>query len=658
MSQESAMKSSTSHIRKAETAARAGRPGWTGLREEVIEAIGRTQSYYLNDQHPDGYWWYELESNVTITAEYLMLLAFLGKLDHEKKRKIANYLRERQRGDGSWAIHWNGKGDVSASVEAYLALRLADYGPLEPAMQRAREFILNSGGVEATRVFTKIFLALFGQLDWKAIPSLPVEIMLLPHWFPCSIYSFSSWARSTLVPLSLILDAKPVRWPAGRFRVDEIYRRPGSLPPVSTMRTTGFSWKRFFLVLDGLLKQVEDRKGRFLRAKARERALAWVIEHQEITGDWAGIQPAMVNSILALCAAGFGLSSSEIRRGLAALEGFTLETDGELALQPCISPVWDTALTSLALLDSNLRPDHPSLIRSRKWLLDRQILARGDWSVKKPFLEPGGWAFEFTNNWYPDVDDTAVVLMFLLRSGRNDEDRNGAIKRGAEWLSGMQGKDGGWGAFDADNNMALVNEIPFADLEAMLDPSTADVTGRVLGFLGEFGCWLSDDPMRSGIAFLKKMQEKDGLWWGRWGVNYVYGTWSVLAGLRSAGEDMEKPYIRRAIAALKTFQNQDGGWGECCESYNDSMLRLKGGSTPSQTAWGLMSLIAGGEGESESARKAVRFLLDLQRQDGTWEEEWFTATGFPKYFMLKYHNYRNCFPLMALGQFHRLSTLK
>lgn len=620
------------------------------LRQDVTAAIGRTHEYYLNEQHSEGYWWYELESNVTITAEYLMLLAFLGDLKPVKKRKIACYLIGRQREDGSWAIHWDGKGDVSASVEAYFALKLAGHDPSEPPMEKARQFILRSGGVESTRVFTKIFLALFGQFDWKAVPSLPVEIMLLPSWFPCNIYSFSSWARSTLVPLAIVLDAKPVRRPPGNFNMNEIFRNPGVTPAVSTNNGPPFSWKRFFILLDAFLKRFEDRPGRFLREKGRSRALSWIIEHEETTGDWAGIQPAMVNSVLALAAAGCH-PSAETSKGLAAIERFVIETDRELLLQPCISPVWDTALTGLALLDSGLSVRHPSLAKASAWLIDRQILTKGDWAVKKPFLAPGGWAFEFCNNWYPDVDDTAVVLMFLVRSGENRRNRNDAIERGIRWIIGMQGKDGGWGAFDADNNLSLVNQIPFADLEAMLDPSTADVTGRVLWLLGEVGHRLSDRFVKSGHAFLKRIQEEDGLWRGRWGVNYVYGTWSVLSGLRSVGEDLKSAYVRKSIDALKTFQNRDGGWGECCESYNDGRLRLKGSSTPSQTAWALMSLIAMGEGTSQPAQKGVRFLLDRQRSDGTWEEDEFTATGFPKYFMLKYHNYRNCFPLMALGQF-------
>lgn len=620
------------------------------LKRHVLAAMGRTHEYYLKEQQPEGYWWYELESNVSITAEYLMLLAFLGDVEPTKKRKIARYLIGRQREDGSWAIHWGGKGDVSVSIEAYFALRLAGCDPSEPLMEKARHFILRSGGVESARVFTKIFLALFGQFPWKAVPSLPVEIMLLPSWLPCNIYSFSSWARSTLVPLAILLDARPVRRPPGNFHMDEILRNPGVTPTVSTNHAPLVSWKRFFVFLDAFFKAFEDRPGRLLRGKGRDRALSWIIEHEETTGDWAGIQPAMVNSILALAAAGCH-PSHQVSAGLAAVERFVIETDDELVLQPCISPVWDTALTGLALLDSGVDAHHPCLQKARVWLLDRQIAAKGDWAVKKPLLEPGGWAFEFCNNWYPDVDDTAVVLMFLVRSGENRQNDNDAIERGIRWMAGMQGKDGGWGAFDADNNLKLVNQIPFADLEAMLDPSTADVTGRVLWLLGEVGYRLSDRFVKPGRAFLKKMQEEDGLWWGRWGVNYIYGTWSVLSGLRSVGEDMSSAYIRKSIDTLKIFQNRDGGWGECCESYGDNGLRLKGLSTPSQTAWALMSLIAANEGAGESAQKGVRFLLDRQQSDGTWDEEEFTATGFPKYFMLKYHNYRNCFPLMALGQF-------
>jgi len=625
--------------------------GPIGLIDRLSEAIKKTQSYYLNQQQEDGYWWYELESNATMTSEYLMLLHFLGLRDEKKDRKMVRHILGNQRSDGTWSIHWGGEGDLSTTIEAYFALKLAGLSADDEPLRKAREFILKKGGVEASRVFTKIFLALFGEFDWKAIPSIPVEINLLPAWFPLNIYNFSSWARSTIVPLSVVLEFKPVRPIPERARVQELYKDPHRTPPITTKQLSFFSWKRSFIVADRLTKAMEHLSIRPLRRKALKRTEKWILEHQEPSGDWAGIQPAMVNSILALVAIGYDSSCEPIRRGLEALERFAIETDDDLALQACISPVWDTVLTSLSLLCSGVDKDHPSIIKACKWLASKQIFQKGDWSIKRQDIKSGGWAFEFENNWYPDVDDTAVVLMLLRRYSDREFIKPENLERGLQWILGMQGKDGGWGSFDADNNLRILNQLPFGDLEAMIDPSTPDLTGRVLECLGLFGYELSEDKVQQGMDFLKRTQEEDGSWWGRWGVNYINGTWSVLMGLASIGEDLSKPYIRKATAWLKGVQRPDGGWGECCESYEDPRLKVHGTSTPSQTAWAIMGLIGGGEGKSEEVRRGIDFLLARQKADGTWKEEEFTGTGFPKYFMIRYHNYRNCFPLMALGRF-------
>ena len=620
------------------------------LADRLSEAIERSHRYFIHCQHPDGNWWFELESNVTITAEYLMLLTFAGIEDKEKNTKIANHILKQQRPDGTWAIYEGGQGDVSTSVEAYFALKLAGYPAEDPRLKKARQSIIASGGLGETRFFTKIFLALFGQYDWKAIPSVPVEIVLLPPWFPLNIYNFSSWARATFVPLSVVLDAKPVRAvPEGRG-VRELIARG----PAGGWRRRGepvFSWKRFFGQLDKLVKATEESRVRSFRRKGLARALRWIRDHQEETGDWGGIQPAMVNSILALLVQGHDISYEPVRKGFEALDRCTMEREDELVLQSCISPVWDTALTALALSCSDLKESHPAMVNACQWLAGKQIFKKGDWSVKRPDLEPGGWAFEFVNNWYPDIDDTAVVLMLLNRCGRHRFLTPENFERAVGWVLGMQGKDGGWGAFDVDNNVEVLNQIPFGDLEAMIDPSTPDITGRVLELLGCIDYPPSSKAVRGALKFLKKTQEKDGLWWGRWGVNYIYGTWSVFTGLASIHEDMTKPYLRKAVATLKRYQNPDGGWGECCESYANRNLRMRGKSTASQTAWVVMALIAAGEGACREAINGIEFLLRGQASDGTWEEEEFTATGFPKHFMIKYHNYRNCFPLMALGKF-------
>jgi squalene-hopene/tetraprenyl-beta-curcumene cyclase len=627
---------------------------FTDLIGKVSEALRRTHSYYLSEQHADGYWWYELESNVTITAEYLMLLHFMGLDDKKRDRKIANYILNKQQADGSWPIHWGGNGDLSTTVEAYFALKLAGLPADDLPLLKAKTFILNNGGAESVRVFTRIFLALFGQCDWKAIPSIPVETNLLPVWFPINIYHFSSWARSTLVPLSIILDIKPEKPIPSSLGIRELYKDPYKIPPVTSQKLELLSLKRFFVVLDCVLKTMEKLQIRPFRKIAIERTERWLLEHQESTGDWGGIQPAMVNSIFALVARGYAASHDPVKRGLWALERFTIENEEEISLQSCISPVWDTALTALALDCSGIERDHDSILKACRWLVSKQIFQKGDWSVKRPNLEPGGWAFEFDNNWYPDIDDTAVVLMLLYRYSDKEFIKPENLKKGIEWILGMQGKDGGWGAFDVDNDVRILNELPFSDLEATIDPSTPDITGRVLEILGQSGYELSTTAVKRGIDFIKRTQDDGGSWWGRWAVNHIYGTWSVLSGLSSIGEDMSSPYIKRAIQWLKTCQNSDGGWGERCESYETGAQKGCGQSTPSQTAWAILGLIAANEGKSAEVLGGVQYLLNGQLPNGTWEEDEFTGTGFPKYFMIRYHNYRNCFPLLALGRFMAL----
>jgi squalene-hopene/tetraprenyl-beta-curcumene cyclase len=620
--------------------------GLAGLRYRIGEALSRTRAYYLKEQHPDGYWWYELESNVTMTAEYLMLLHFLGLKDEGRDALMANHILRHQRADGAWAIHYGGKGDVSTTAEAYFALKLAGMSADAPPLERARRSILSEGGVESCRVFTKIFFALFGQYDWKRIPSIPVEIMLLPDRVPFSIYSLSSWARSTLVPLTIVSDVRPVQdVPWGRG-VEELFA-----PEAPVKGDPLFSWKKLFQAVDKALKLYGASPIRPLKGKALELAKQWVVEHQEESGDWGGIQPPMIYCPLALYTIGYGLTSEPLRKGLEALDRFTIRDRHEIRLQSCISPIWDTALTGLALLASGLPREHPSLQEAARWLAGKQVRVRGDWSVKRPEVEPGGWAFEFENSLYPDVDDTAVVLMFLHRYRDAEFMGRDVMRRGLGWVMGMQSGDGGWGAFDADNALDLWNQMPVGDLEAMTDPSTPDLTGRSLEVMGLAGLRRSHPAVVRATRFLKKKQEAEGCWWGRWGVNYIYGTWSVLMGLRSIGENMSLPYVRKAAEWLEEVQNPDGGWGECCESYEDPCLMGRGESTPSQTAWALMGLMAAGGERDGAVRRGVRYLLETQRPDGTWEEEAFTGTGFPKHFMLRYHNYRNCFPLMALGMY-------
>ncbi len=623
-------------------------------------AIERSRDFFFREQLPAGYWWAELESNVTITAEYLMLFHFLGMVDKERERKIANYLLSKQTEDGSWAIWYGGPGDLSTTIEAYFALKLAGYPADHPAMAKARAFVLGKGGIIKARVFTKIFLALFGEFAWFGVPSMPIELMLLPNWAYFNMYELSSWARGTIIPLSLVMAERPVRKLPPSARVQELYVRPPRPIDYTFTKEDGIlTWKNFFIGVDHMLKVYESSPIRPFKNKAMARAEQWVLDHQEPTGDWGGIQPAMLNSILALHCLGYANDHPAVVKGLEALANFCIEGDNELVLQSCVSPVWDTALALKALVDSGVPTDHPALVKGAQWLLDREVRKPGDWKVKSPDLAPGGWAFEFLNDWFPDVDDSGFVMMAIKDIKTKDQKaKEASVVRGINWCLGMQSKNGGWGAFDKDNTKHLLNKIPFADLEALIDPPTADLTGRMLELMGAFG-YPKDHPAAvRALEFLKREQEPSGSWWGRWGVNYIYGTWSVLCGLSAIGEDLSQPYIQKAINWLKSRQNLDGGWGETCESYYDTSLAGVGESTPSQTGWALLSLMAAGEVDSPSVNRGIQYLLANQKGDGTWDEEQYTGTGFPKFFMIKYHIYRNCFPLTALGTYRTLTRGK
>ncbi len=611
---------------------------------QIEEAIRKSSEYFYRVQYPEGYWWAELESNVTITSEYVMLACLLGIPIAGKKKSIVKYLLRHQNENGAWGLYYGDGGELSTSIEAYFALKLLGEDPSSEPLAKARAFILQRGGIEAARVFTKIWLALFGQYNWKRIPSMPVELVLLPPEFYFNIYEFSSWARGTIVPLSVVLCIRP------KFRLPDSHSIRELWAPVHDKRLDSRINKLFF-VFDRVAKKLEKRPIRELRRRAIEAAQNWIIDHQEESGDWGGIQPPMVYSLLALHYLGFPLSHEVMKKGLKAIEDFCIEDEDGLRMQSCISPVWDTALTALALLEAGVSPRHPALEKSAKWLVSQQILTGGDWQFKNTSL-PGGWAFEFSNSHYPDVDDSAVVLNVLNRFDPQRCDGLDCCKsRAMEWLMSMQSSKGGWAAFDRNNDMDILNRIPFADTEAMVDPPTADVTGRVLEVMGCFGFDYSHLAAKRGIGFLKSIQEKDGSWWGRWGVNYIYGTWSALRGLVSMGADPKSTTVRAAMHWLKDHQNPDGGWGETCDSYRWPELRGQGPSTASQTAWAIMGLLAGGEEKSPEVSKGIQYLLRNQEPDGTWDEIQFTGTGFPRHFYIRYHNYRNCFPLMALGQY-------
>ncbi len=624
------------------------------FREQVKGARDRAAAALLSLQTTQGYWWSELESNVTITAEYIMLHRFLG-LDESKVPSMAADILSRQLPNGAWSLWFGDGGELSTSVEAYFALKLAGFSSEDPRLVKAREFILSKGGALKSRVFTRIYLAMFGQLSWDGIPLLPVELVLAPPWCGLSIYDFSSWTRATIVPLSVIMAYRPVMPVPQEQGIGELFWDPRE--PFQWHRVKwipgGSPLENFFVIVDRLLKLYHGMPLRRLRNLALRKAEDWVLEHQEETGDWAGIQPAMVNSLLALRCRGYEPSHDVMRRGLQALEFFEIHEGDRIRLQSCISPVWDTALAVRALSAAGLPQQHPALDKAAAWLLDQQILVPGDWSVKCPDLEPGGWAFEFVNNWYPDVDDSSVVLV-ALKEGLADPARHQQpLERGIAWCLGMQSKNGGFASFDKDNTKEWLNLIPFADLKALLDPPTEDITARILEMMGAFGYPQDHPAATQALGFIRRTQHPEGSWYGRWGVNYIYGTWSVLMGLKAIGEDMSLPYVRRAVAWLKGTQNPDGGWGECCECYLDPEMMGVGVSSASQTAWALMGLVSAGEVGSPEVENGVDYLLNTQNSQGRWDEEHFTGTGFPSHFMIRYHLYRDCFPLMALGMYIR-----
>ena len=629
------------------------------LRDGLDEAVRRTQDYFLRTQHPDGYWVGELETNVCMAAEYLLLMQFLGIRDDRRREKVANYIRDQQRPDGTWAIFHGGPPDLNATVESYFALKLAGVAADDVRMLRARDWVVSAGGVPNTRVFTKIWLALFGQWDWRGVPALPPELMFLPHWFPLNIYDFASWARATIVPMLIILTERPVCPVPASACIDELY-------PISRGRTNyapaapAGGWKRFFYEADGWLRKYERITPGGFRERAYRAAEDWIVAHQEADGSWGGIQPPWVYSLIALHLRGYSVDHPVMKRGIEGFEsaggGWAIEDERTFNPQACLSPVWDTALAMIALLDSGLAPDHPALQAAARWLLREQVLTGGDWQVHAKGVEPGGWSFEFENDMYPDTDDTAEVLIALARTRLPDERRKlAAIARGKQWLLGMQSSNGGWGAFDRNNTRRLVNQIPFCDFGEVIDPPSEDVTAHVveaLALLGESG----SPAVRRGLNYLRREQRPDGSWFGRWGVNYVYGTGGVLPAFHASGRDMARHRFRRATAWLTARQNADGGWGETCASYDDPQQAGVGASTPSQTAWGSIGLLAADGGGSEAVTRAIRWLVECQEEDGQWEEPQFTGTGFPGDFYIKYHLYRNYWPLSALGRYRAACT--
>ncbi len=616
------------------------------------ETLSRARSHLLSLQSLEGWWRGDLETNVTMDAEDIMMREFLGNRDPGDTAASARWIRSQQREDGTWANFYGGPGDLSTTVEAYVALRIAGDIPGEAHMELAAHFVREHGGIEAARVFTRIWLALFGLWRWTELPAMPPEIVLLPAQVPLNIYDFGCWARQTVVALTIVGAYRPVR--PLQFGVDEL--RAGVEPrrPAPSLR----SWKGRFVLLDKVLHAYERLASHSaVRATVRETALAraerWIVRRQEADGGWGGIQPPWVYSIIALHLRGYALDHPVLSRAIAGWEGFTIRRDGMRMLEACQSPVWDTALATIALSDAGVAADDERLVRAATWLLGEEVTVRGDWSVRRPEVPTGGWSFEFENDSYPDVDDTAEVVMALRRVAHPDHAAlEAAAGRGIAWLEGMVSADGAWGAFDADNRRQILYEIPFSDFGAVIDPPSADVTAHALEMLADER---RADPelMRRAIAWLRGAQEPDGAWYGRWGVNYVYGTGAVIPALVAAGVRPDDPMVVQAVEFLELHQNEDGGWGEDIRSYDDPTLRGEGVSTASQTAWALLALVSAGKAADPPARRGVAFLVGTQRPDGNWDEPWYTGTGFPGDFYINYHLYRLCFPVMALGRWLR-----
>ena len=627
----------------------AGAGGLVVLREgasagaaDTLEALKRARAHLLSLQDPDGWWKGELETNVTMDAEDMLLREFLGIREQVASERSAVWIRSKQRDDGSWANFYGGPGDLSTTIEAYVALRLSGDTPDAAHMRAAAAFVRSAGGLERARVFTHIWLALFGAWPWRNVPELPPELMLLPASAPISIYDFACWARQTVVALSIVLSEKPVR--PLPFRIDELHG-----PHEWTRGRAHSATARALTLIDRALAVYARLPLRPLREAGLARAERWIVRRQEADGSWGGIQPPWVYSLMALHLRGYPTEHPLIRAGLDGLERFTLEDEHSRRLEACQSPVWDTALAVIALADAGVAADDPALVRAAEWLIDEQVMLAGDWSVRRPGLQPGGWSFEFANDYYPDIDDTAEVVLALLRVEPPDRARlERALERALGWMEGMQDAGGGWGAFDAANTKRMLRDLPFCDFGEVIDPPSADVTAHAVEMLAALGR-SETDAARRGVAWLTAEQEADGSWFGRWGVNHVYGTGSAVPALVAAGVPAGDERIRRAVRWLEDHQNPDGGWGEDPRSYVDPAAIGRGNSTASQTAWALLALHAAGE-RTLAMRRGVRFLVTSQREDGGWDEPEYTGTGFPGHFYINYHLYRIVFPIMALAR--------
>lgn len=645
----------TSSTREIHTAAPTT-PTWP----EFDTAVARSQDYLLSNQNPEGYWVGELIVDSTLVSDTVAYHHWNGKVDPEWQRKAVNHIFNLQLPDGGWNIYYGGPAEVNATIKAYLALKLAGVPVTDPRMLKAREVANSLGGVPRMNTFSKLYLALLGLFPWKYVPTIPCEVLLIGKWFHVNFWEMSNWSRAMLVPLAIINHFKPTRRPRNNVTLDELYphgfhERDLALPPDPDR----ISWRNFFLWLDRLHKFAEVFAQHGIhpfRKLALRKCEQWMLERFEGSDGLAAIFPAMLNSLIALKALGYPDDHPQVVRAEKELKRLEHETEDSVRIEPCFSPVWDTAIVSICLRESGVPADNPQLKRAAEWLMDKEIRRRGDWIHKNPAkVEPSGWVFEYRNEWNPDVDDTAMVLLALRKIPTdNPKRRDECFARGLKWMMTFQCKDGGWAAFDKDCTKNILEKVPFADHNAMLDPECADITARILELLG-YEKWDVNHPqIVAALNYIRSQQEEDGSWYGRWGVNYIYGTWQVLRGIRALNIDMNQPWLQRARRWLESVQHADGGWGERCNTYDDPVFKGQGPSTASQTAWAIMGLCTFGDPHSPSLRRGIEYLINTQNADGSWTEHETTGTGFPKVFYLKYDMYRNAWPLLALATYRQL----
>ncbi|HXY50458.1 MAG TPA: squalene--hopene cyclase [Terriglobales bacterium] len=626
------------------------------LSSRVAAATDAARRFLFSQQHEDGYWCGELEADTTLESDYILLHTLLGTADPALIEKAARYILEHQNEDGGWSIYAGGPSNVSASVKAYFGLKLAGYAAGHPALELARKRILELGGVTEVNTFTKIYLCFFGQYDYDAVPAIPPEIVLFPNWFWFNIYEISSWSRAILVPLSICYAKKPFKKIPEEMGVEELFvgGRDRSRMHLHWNKQL-ISWRNFFLVLDRMAHWSERVHIRPLRSIALKRAENWMLERFEMSDGLGAIFPSIMNAIIALRCLGYSTDDPQVIRALDEFEKLGIKEEETFRMQPCVSPVWDTAYALFTLAEAGVPAQDARMVKCADWILQKQVRTAGDWKVKNPQGQPGGWYFEFNNEFYPDVDDTAQVCLALSRVEHpNGRYQRESVQRAIHWVLSMQCRNGGWASFDKDNNRMVFQYVPFADHNAMLDPATVDITGRVLEMLATYGYDRSHPAVKKAIEFLRREQQPDGSWFGRWGVNYIYGTTLALRGLEAIGVDEHEPYVQQAAEWLRMVQNADGGWGETCASYDDPNRKGQGESTASQTAWAVLGLLAANDLRSDSVARGIAYLLRTQKKDGSWEEPYCTGTGFPQVFYLKYHMYRQYFPLLALTTYAKI----